>query len=76
MTDNQGRTIDFKNTIIIMTSDLGAQHLLEGIDKHGVVSEEAAQLVDKELRAHFRPEFLNRIDDIILFKPLTQDEVE
>ena len=75
-TDNQGRVINFKNTIIIMTSNLGAQYLLEGIDKNGVISERATKQVDQELKGHFRPEFLNRVDDIILFKPLTQSEVE
>ena len=75
-TDNQGRVINFKNTIIIMTSNLGAQYLLEGIDKNGVISERATKQVDQELKGHFRPEFLNRVDDVILFKPLTQSEVE
>jgi len=75
-TDNQGRVINFKNTIIIMTSNLGAQHLLEGIDKNGAISERATKQVDQELKGHFRPEFLNRVDDVILFKPLTQSEVE
>jgi ATP-dependent Clp protease ATP-binding subunit ClpB len=75
-TDNQGRVINFKNTIIIMTSNLGAQYLLDGIDKNGVISERATKQVDQELKGHFRPEFLNRVDDVILFKPLTQSEVE
>ena len=75
-TDNQGRVINFKNTIIIMTSNLGAQYLLEGIDKNGAISERATKQVDQELKGHFRPEFLNRVDDVILFKPLTQSEVE
>jgi ATP-dependent Clp protease ATP-binding subunit ClpB len=75
-TDNQGRVINFKNTIIIMTSNLGAQYLLDGIDKNGLISERATKQVDQELKGHFRPEFLNRVDDVILFKPLTQSEVE
>jgi ATP-dependent Clp protease ATP-binding subunit ClpB len=75
-TDNQGRTINFKNTIIIMTSNLGAQYLLDGIDKHGMISDKAQKQVEGELKSHFRPEFLNRVDDVILFKPLTQSEVE
>ena len=75
-TDNQGRTVNFKNTIIIMTSNLGAQYLLDGIDKHGMISEKAQKQVEGELKSHFRPEFLNRVDDVILFKPLTQSEVE
>src|SRR5438132_276645 len=75
-TDNQGRTVSFKNCIIIMTSNIGATHLLEGINQKGQLSEGAEKEVQKDLRAHFRPEFLNRVDDIVVFKPLTQKEVE
>ncbi len=76
LTDGQGRTVDFKNTVIILTSNIGSHHLLEGIDKDGQLSEAAKNHVMDELRRHFRPEFLNRVDDIVLFKPLTLDEVE
>lgn len=75
VTDSQGRTVDFKNTVIIMTSNIGSPHLLEGIDDKGVIKESAREAVMKELRNHFRPEFLNRIDDTILFKPLTTGEI-
>ncbi len=75
ITDSQGRTVDFKNTIIIMTSNLGASELLEGIDENGNISEEAEETVMAELRGAFRPEFLNRLDEIILFKPLTKDNI-
>ena len=76
ITDNQGRTVNFKNTVIIMTSNIGAHHLLEGINAEGVINEAARDAVNKELRAHFRPEFLNRVDDTILFKPLMLDEIK
>ena len=76
VTDSQGRTVDFKNTIIIMTSNIGAIHLLEGIDEHGDIPESVENTVMGELRATMRPEFLNRIDDIILFKPLLLEEIE
>ncbi len=75
VTDSQGRLIDFKNTILIMTSNLGAQHLLEGIDTCGEISAECEQDVMDELKGAFRPEFLNRLDEIILFKPLTRDNI-
>ena len=75
ITDSQGRMVDFKNTIIIMTSNLGAQELLEGIDSAGNISEEAETRVMAELRGNFRPEFLNRLDEIIFFKPLTKDNI-
>ncbi len=75
ITDSQGRTIDFKNTVIIMTSNIGSSHLLEGISDNGEIQERVLDLVMSELRMHFRPEFLNRIDDIILFKPLTLKEI-
>ena len=75
ITDSQGRTVDFKNTILIMTSNIGASYLLEGIDSNGQISGEAQQLVMNDLRGHFRPEFLNRLDEIILFKPLTKDNI-
>jgi ATP-dependent Clp protease ATP-binding subunit ClpB len=75
ITDSQGRTVDFKNTILIMTSNIGAQYLLEGIDENGEISEQATNQVMGELRAHFRPEFLNRLDETIMFKPLTKDNI-
>jgi ATP-dependent Clp protease ATP-binding subunit ClpB len=75
ITDSQGRTVDFKNTIIIMTSNLGAQELLQGISETGEITEEAREAVKRELRTHFRPEFLNRLDEIIMFKPLTKDNI-
>ena len=74
ITDSQGRTVDFKNTILIMTSNLGAQYLLEGIDGDGNITPEAEQAVMGDLRSSFRPEFLNRLDEIILFKPLTKND--
>ncbi len=75
ITDSQGRTVDFKNTVLIMTSNIGASYLLEGIDADGTVSEAARQLVQADLRGHFRPEFLNRLDETILFNPLTKDNM-
>ena len=75
ITDSQGRTVDFKNTILIMTSNIGSQYLLDGIDESGNISEEAKELVTNELRNHFRPEFLNRLDEQIMFKPLTKDNI-
>ncbi len=75
ITDSQGRTVDFKNTILIMTSNIGAGYLLDGIQEDGSVSEEAEKLVMNDLRSHFRPEFLNRLDETILFKPLTKDNI-
>ncbi|WP_305046980.1 ATP-dependent chaperone ClpB [Geoalkalibacter sp.] len=76
VTDAQGRTVDFKNTVIIMTSNIGSHHLLDGVDAQGGIKEGARALVMKELRAHFRPEFLNRVDDLVLFKPLTLEEIK
>lgn len=75
LTDNQGRVVDFKNTIIIMTSNIGSGYLLEGIDKDGNIKEDAKEAVMNELKSSFRPEFLNRVDDIVLFKPLQKDEL-
>ena len=75
ITDSQGRTVDFKNTILIMTSNIGASYLLEGIDQNGNIGEEAESMVMEELRAHFRPEFLNRLDETILFKPLSRENI-
>ena len=75
ITDSQGRTVDFKNTILIMTSNIGAMQLLEGIDDDGNIRPEAEEGVMGQLRAHFRPEFLNRLDEIILFKPLTKQNI-
>ncbi len=75
ITDSQGRTVDFKNTILIMTSNIGAEYLLDGIDEQGAIREDAEKLVMGDLRNHFRPEFLNRLDETILFKPLTKDNI-
>lgn len=75
ITDSAGKTVDFKNTILIMTSNIGSQYLLEGIDEDGRIRAEAEQMVLAELRNHFRPEFLNRLDETILFKPLTRDNI-
>ena len=76
ITDSQGRTVDFKNTIIIMTSNLGSQYLLEGINENGEIAESAKEMVMSQLRQQFRPEFLNRLDEILCFKPLTKSELE
>ena len=76
VTDAQGRTVDFKNTVIIMTSNIGSQYLMEGITADGEIGESARDSVMRELRTGFRPEFLNRVDDIVLFKPLTVDEIK
>jgi ATP-dependent Clp protease ATP-binding subunit ClpB len=76
LTDAQGRTVDFRNCVVIMTSNIGSLHLLEGLDDHGQIAEDARDRVMGELRGHFRPEFLNRVDDIVLFKPLTLEEIE
>jgi len=76
VTDAQGRTVDFKNTVIIMTSNIGSHHLLEGMTPSGEISEGARDAVLRELRGHFRPEFLNRVDDIVLFRTLTLPEIE
>lgn len=75
ITDSTGKTVDFKNTILIMTSNIGSQYLLDGIDEKGQIKPEAESSVMHDLRAHFRPEFLNRLDEIILFKPLTKDNI-
>ena len=75
ITDSQGRTVDFKNTILIMTSNIGSTYLLDGIDENGEIKEERETLVMNDLRAHFRPEFLNRLDEIIMFKPLTKKDI-
>jgi len=75
ITDSTGKTVDFKNTIIIMTSNIGSQYLLEGIDEQGNIGKQAEEMAMQDLRAHFRPEFLNRLDEIILFKPLTKDNI-
>ena len=75
ITDSQGRTVDFKNTILIMTSNIGAQYLLDGIEENGEIKQESQDMVMNELRGHFRPEFLNRLDEIIMFKPLTKGNI-
>ena len=75
ITDSQGRTVDFKNTILIMTSNIGSSYLLDGIGEDGSIKPEAAEMVQNDLRGHFRPEFLNRLDEIIMFKPLTKDNI-
>jgi ATP-dependent Clp protease ATP-binding subunit ClpB len=76
LTDSQGRTVNFRNTVVIMTSNIGSQHLLDGIDREGEITPAARGMVMGELRGHFRPEFLNRVDDIVLFAPLTPREIE
>jgi len=76
LTDSQGRTVDFKNTLIIMTSNIGSPLLMEGLDSKGEITEKARKSVMAELRKHFRPEFLNRVDEIVLFKPLTLAEIK
>ena len=76
LTDAQGRTVDFRNTVIIMTSNIGSEYLLDGVTADGEIKPDARERVMAELRRHFRPEFLNRVDDIVLFKPLTQPEIE
>ncbi len=76
LTDAQGRTVDFRNTVVILTSNIGSHHLLEGITGNGEIKEDARNAVMGDLRRHFRPEFLNRLDDIVLFKPLMLDEIE
>ncbi|MBS7008615.1 ATP-dependent chaperone ClpB [Anaerostipes sp.] len=75
ITDSKGRTVDFKNTILIMTSNIGSTYLLEGIDQNGNITKEAEDMVMADLKNHFRPEFLNRLDEMILFKPLTKDNI-
>lgn len=75
ITDSQGRTVDFKNTILILTSNIGSNYLLDGVQEDGTIREEVRQKVMEELRASFRPEFLNRLDETILFKPLTQENI-
>ena len=75
LTDNQGRTVDFKNTIVIMTSNIGSNYLIDGIEADGTVSPETKQKVEDETKKYFRPEFLNRIDDIVVFSPLTEDQI-
>ena len=75
ITDSQGRTVDFKNTILIMTSNIGSPYLLDGIDENGDIKPDAQELVMNDLRGHFRPEFLNRLDEIIMFKPLTKENI-
>lgn len=75
LTDNQGRTVDFKNTILIMTSNIGSHYLLEGVNEAGELEESAKKRVEEEMKVHFRPEFLNRIDDIVLFTPLSKKEI-
>ena len=75
ITDSQGRTVDFKNTILIMTSNIGSAYLLEGINREGMIADEVKNMVESELKNHFRPEFINRLDEIIMFKPLTKDNI-
>jgi ATP-dependent Clp protease ATP-binding subunit ClpB len=76
LTDAQGHTVNFRNTVIIMTSNIGSEYLLEGITSHGEIKPDAREAVLATLRSHFRPEFLNRLDEVVLFKPLTQPEIE
>ena len=75
VTDSQGRTVDFKNTILIMTSNIGSQYILDGIEREGEIGKGTEDLVMADLKAHFRPEFLNRLDEIIMFKPLSKDDI-
>ena len=75
LTDNQGRTVDFKNTIVIMTSNIGSPYLIENIKNDGSISESTKDKVTEEMKRHFRPEFINRIDDIVVFSPLTEEEI-
>ena len=75
ITDSQGRTVDFKNTVIILTSNLGSSSILEGITQNGEISEEARQTVSELLKRSFRPEFLNRLDEIVFYKPLTKENI-
>ncbi len=75
LTDGQGRTVNFKNTVVIMTSNIGSQYLMEGIDLRGEISDTARKFVMNELAASFRPEFLNRLDETVMFKPLTMEEI-
>ena len=76
LTDNQGRTVDFKNTIVIMTSNIGSHYLIDGVDENGNVSDDIKEKVEEETKKYFRPEFLNRIDDIIVFSPLTEEQIK
>ena len=76
LTDNQGRTVDFKNTIVIMTSNLGSSYLTENIRQDGSIDEDVKNKVEEELKRNFRPEFINRIDDIVVFSPLTEKQIE
>ncbi len=76
LTDAQGRTVDFRNTVVIMTSNIGSEYLIEGVTAAGEIKPDARELVLAELRQRFRPEFLNRVDDIVLFKSLTEPEIE
>ena len=75
LTDNQGRTVDFKNTIVIMTSNIGSNYLIDGIRPDGSVADDVKQKVEDETKKYFRPEFLNRIDEIVVFSPLTEDQI-
>ena len=75
VTDSQGRTVDFKNTILILTSNLGSSYLLEGIDEKGEITKEAREQVEQVLKQSFRPEFLNRLDEIVFYKPLTKENI-
>jgi len=75
LTDSQGRTVDFKNTVIIMTSNIGSMYLLEGVDNDGELKPKAVEAVNEELKRHFRPEFLNRVDDVVFFKPLQKEQI-
>jgi ATP-dependent Clp protease ATP-binding subunit ClpB len=76
LTDAQGRTVDFRNTVVVMTSNIGSPYLLTGVTPDGEIKDDARTAVMNELRAHFRPEFLNRVDELVLFKPLTLPEIE
>ncbi len=75
LTDSHGRTVSFRNTVVILTSNIGSPHLLSGMDEHGHIAADAKDAVMAEMQSHFRPEFINRLDDVVLFKPLTREEI-
>jgi ATP-dependent Clp protease ATP-binding subunit ClpB len=75
LTDNQGRTVDFKNTIVIMTSNIGSPYLIENIKPDGTIPDHVKETVENEMKRYFRPEFLNRIDDVVIFSPLTEEQI-
>ena len=76
LTDSHGRTVNFQNTVVIMTSNIGSPYLMDGVDENGDITEHARKMITDELHAHFRPEFLNRVDDTVLFTPLALEQIE